>query len=100
MQAFEINLAEIKKDKTVFSKYCRLNEIIKSPYPYPMVTEADCLLTVVQDFHKRVERKKMEVLRSNALVNTEKMIRKLIGLFDTFIISGIKIIWFYRVQVH
>ncbi|WP_300464763.1 hypothetical protein [Desulfobacula sp.] len=84
MQAFEINLTEIKKDKHIFSKFCRLNEIMTSPYPYPLVTEAERLLTDVQDFHKQVEQKKMAVQRSNALVTTEKMIRKLIGLFDTF----------------
>jgi len=48
------------------------------------VTEAERLLIDVQNFHERIERKKMELLRSNALVNTEKMIRKLINLFDTF----------------
>lgn len=84
MQAFETNLPTIKNDKQIFSKYRRLSEIIKSSYPYPLLTEAERLLTDVQVFHQRVEREKMKTLRSNALEKTDKMIRKLISLFDTF----------------
>ncbi len=84
MQAFEINLTTIKNDKKIFSKYRRLSEIIKSPYPYPMLTEAERLLIDVQAFHQQVEREKMKTFRSNAMEKTEKMIRKLISLFDTF----------------
>ncbi len=84
MQAFETNLTEIRKDNNILTKYCRLSEIFKSPYPYPLINEAECLLTDVQDFHQRVEQKKMETLRSKAFAETDKMVRKLISLFDTF----------------
>jgi hypothetical protein len=84
MQAFETNLSTIKNDKQVFSKYRRLSEIIKSSYPYPLLTEAERLLTDVQVFHQRIEREKMKTLRSNALEKIDKMIRKLISLFDAF----------------
>jgi hypothetical protein len=84
MQAFEINRTTIKNNKQIFPKYQRLSEIIKSPYPYPMLTEAKGLLTDVQVFHQQVEREKVKTFRSNALEKTDKMIRKLISLFDTF----------------
>jgi hypothetical protein len=84
MQAFETNLTKIKTDKQIFSKYRRLSEIIESPYPYPMLIEVEGLLVDVQAFHQRVEREKMETRRSNALAKTDKMIKKLINLFDTF----------------
>jgi hypothetical protein len=84
MQAFETNLTKIKNDKQIFSKYQRLSEIIKSSYPYPLLTEAELLLTDVHIFHQRVERKKMKNFRSNALEETDKMIKKLISLFETF----------------
>jgi len=84
MQAFETNLTTIKNDKQIFPKYRRLSEIIKSSYPYPLLTEAERLVTDVQVFHQRVEREKIKTLRSNALEKTDKMIRKLISLFDTF----------------
>ncbi len=84
MQAFETSLTKIKNDKQIFSKYRRLSEIIKSSYPYPLLTEAEQLLTDVQIFHQRVEREKMQTFRSNALEKTDQMIKKLISLFDTF----------------
>ncbi len=84
MQTFENNLTTIKNDKLIFPKYRRLSEIIKSSYPYTLLKEAELLLTDVQVFHQRVERKKMKTLRSKALEKTDKMIRKLISLFDTF----------------
>ncbi len=84
MQAFETSLTKIRNNKQIFSKYQRLSEIIKSSYPYPMLTEAERILIDVQAFHHRVERERMETLRSNAREKTEKMIRKLISLFDTF----------------
>jgi len=84
MQAFETSLTKIKNDRQISLKYQRLSEIIESSYPYPMLTEAERLLIDVQVFHLRVEREKMETLRSNAREKTEKMIEKLISLFDTF----------------
>ncbi|MCF6246618.1 MAG: hypothetical protein L3J69_04570 [Desulfobacula sp.] len=68
MQDFETNLTLIQNDKQIFSKYRRLFEIIKSSYPYPLLTEAEQLLTDVQVFHLRVEREKIKTLRSNVLV--------------------------------
>ena len=84
MKAFETNLTTIKNDKQIFPKYRRLSEIIKSSYPYPMPIEAERLLIDVRAFHQRVEHEKMKTLRSNAVAKTDKMIRKLISLFDTF----------------
>jgi hypothetical protein len=84
MQTFETNLKTIKNDKHISPKYRRLSEIINSSYPYPLLTEAEQLLTDVQVFHQQIEREKMKTLRSNALEKTDKMIRKLINLFDTF----------------
>lgn len=84
MQAFETNLAEIKTDRQMFSKYRRLSKIMESPHPYPLVTEAKRLLPDVHDFHQRIEREKIKRLRSETLEKTDKMIRKLISLFDTF----------------
>jgi len=84
MQAFESILTTIKNDKQIFSKYRRLSEIIKSSYPYSMLTEAERLLMDVQAFHQQVEREKLKTLRWNAMEKTEKMIKKLISLFDTF----------------
>jgi hypothetical protein len=83
MQAFEKNLSEIRNNN-IFTKYCRLSEIFKSPYPYPLIPEAENLLTDVQDFHQRVELKKLEILRSKSFAETDKMVKKLISLFDTF----------------
>lgn len=84
MQAFEINLTAIKNDKKISPKHTKLAEIIKSPYPYPLLTQAESLLTDVHVFHNRVEHEKMKTFRSKALEKTDKMIRKLISLFDTF----------------
>lgn len=84
MQAFETNLSEIRNNNNIFTKYCRLSEIFKSPYPYPLITEAESLLTDVQDFYQQVEQKKMETMRSKSFAETKKMIKKLISLFDTF----------------
>lgn len=84
MQAFEANLTTIKNDKQIFPKYRKLSKIIKSSCPYPLLTEAERLLTDVYVFHQRVEREKMKTLRSSTLEKTEKMIQKLISLFDTF----------------
>lgn len=49
-----------------------------------MLIEVEGLLVDVQAFHQRVEREKMETFRSNALEKTDKMIKKMINLFDTF----------------
>jgi hypothetical protein len=84
MQAIETNLPTIKKNKQIFSKYRRLSKIINSSYPYPLLTEAQRLLTDVHGFHQQVEHEKMETFRSSALEKTDKMIQKLISLFDTF----------------
>jgi hypothetical protein len=84
MQTFETNLTTIKNDKLIFPKYRRLSKIIKSSYPYSLLKEAELLLTDVQVFHQRVEREKIKAFRSNTLEKIDKMIRKLISLFDTF----------------
>lgn len=84
MQAFEANSAEIRKNKAIFEKYRRLSEIMKSSFPFPMVVEAENLLGDVQDLHEEIEHKKILAIRSNALAKTDKMIQKLINLFDTF----------------
>jgi uncharacterized protein (DUF1697 family) len=84
MQAFETNLTAIKNNPQIFSKYQRLSVIIQSAYPYPMLIEAEQLLMDVQFFHEQVEHDKMKAFRSNAMEKIEKMIRKLISLFDTF----------------
>jgi len=84
MQAFKTNLKTIKNNKQIFSKHQRLFEIITSPYPYPLLNEAERLLTDVQVFHQQVEREKIKTLRSNVMEKIEKMISKLINLFDTF----------------
>ncbi len=84
MQVFETNLATIKNDKQIFSKYRRLSKIINSSWPYPLLSEAKRLLPDVHIFHQQVEHEKMKAFRSNALGKTDKMIKKLISLFDTF----------------
>lgn len=84
MQAFKTNLADIKSNKQIFSAHQRLSEIINSPCPFPLIAEAERLLTDVQTFHEQVEREKITAFRSKALAKTDKMIRKLITLLDTF----------------
>lgn len=84
MHAFKSNLSEIRNNNIIFSKFCRLSEIFKSPYPYPLITEAKGLLTDVQDFHQRIEQKKIETLCSKSSSEINKMVKKLISLFDTF----------------
>ncbi len=84
MKAFESNLMEFGKNKQIFSAHQRLSEILKSSNPFPLVDEAEQLLPDVYLFHQQVEREKVETLRSVALERLEKMIRKLISLFETF----------------
>jgi hypothetical protein len=88
MQAFEPNMAAIQKDKQISPKHRRLSEIIQSPYPYPLLAEAEQLLIKVQAFHQRVEREQVNAFRSNAMEKTDKMVKKLISLFDTFESDG------------
>lgn len=84
VQACVNNLDEIKGNEEIYSKYCRLCEIIESPSPYPLVAEAEQLLPAVRAFNRETARKKMERVRSSALEKTDRMIKKLLGLFDTF----------------
>ncbi|MCG8643869.1 MAG: hypothetical protein MI862_29380 [Desulfobacterales bacterium] len=84
MTAFKTDLGEIKKNKQIFSTYNRLLEIMTSPSPYQLVAEAEDLLAGVQNYHLKIQRKKMKTLRSDALAKITKMIKKLSGLFETF----------------
>jgi hypothetical protein len=84
MAAFETSLKEIENDNTISIKYSRLSEILKSLAPYTLIAEAESLLPDVQAFHQCVEQKKMETMRSKAFDGVDKMVKKLISLFDTF----------------
>ena len=84
MQIFKSHPEEIHKDGEILSKYNRLSEIMTSPSPYALVNEAKELLAHVLDFYQQVERQKTEALRGNATEQVNKMITKLIGLFDVF----------------
>lgn len=84
MQAFEVNLPEIKKDPQVSAGYQRLCDIAAAPDPFSLVAEAEDLLPGVQAFHQQIEHRKIDALRKGTLEKTEKMLSKLAGLFDTF----------------
>ena len=84
MQIFETNLAEIGKEEKNIVKYQRFSEILRSSCPYPLVAEAKQLFKEVQALHQRIERKKLSTFRTEAMAKTDKMIRKLLSLFDTF----------------
>lgn len=84
MQAFENNLTELRTDRHIFSVYQRLAEIMSMPCPFPAVAEVERLLPEVYLFHQQIEKDKLEALRTEALATTEKMVKKLIALFDTF----------------
>lgn len=84
MQAFQTNREEIRKDEAVFETYRRLSTILESPFPFLQVEEAKGLLKDVQAFHERIEYKKLLAVRSRAMDRTDKMVQKLISLFDIF----------------
>ena len=84
MKSFEINLPEIKKNISVHSAFSRLLEIMESSHPYPLVTEAEELLPQVEKYHQELEQKKIKTFRKKSLEKIDRMINKLIGLFDTF----------------
>lgn len=84
MSAFKKNRAEIEKDPRVSMKYKRLSEILSLPSPYQLVAEAEKLLPDVRRFHRKLEEEKMIQHRLDAVEKTDKMITKLISLFDTF----------------
>lgn len=84
MQAFQTNREEIRKDEAIFETYRRLSAILESPFPFLRVEEAKGLLKEVQAFHERIEHKKLLAVRSRAMDRTDKMVQKLISLFDTF----------------
>ena len=84
MADFKQNIEIIRKDEQIHAIYRKLNGILKAPCPFDQVEKAERLLPELSAFHHRIEQKKIESLRKACLDKTDKMIRKLSALFDTF----------------
>lgn len=84
MDIFKAHLPDIEKDPEVMAAYRRLHEIMSAPAPFDQVDEARQLLPDVQVYYQEVEKEKLAALRADAASKIEKMITKLIGLFETF----------------
>ena len=84
MEDFQRNIDAIQGNPKMLSIYHELHEILTRPQPFELIEKARQLLPELESFHQQIEREKMESLRKNCLEQTDKMIRKLIALFDTF----------------
>lgn len=84
MADFKQNMEIIREDEQIHSIYRKLNGILKAPCPFDQVEQAERLLPELSAFHHRIEQQKTDRLRKACLDKTDKMIRKLSALFDTF----------------
>ena len=84
MEDFKQNEEMIRDNEQVHSIYRKLTVIRNHAHPFDQIEKAEQLLPELKDFHNRIEQEKTERLRRNCLEQTDKMIRKLSTLFDTF----------------
>lgn len=84
MAQFKANMPQIKTNEAVYPQYRRLEEIIRLKSPYPYLEEARSAFESVLACHREIEQKKLDVSRKMAVAGVDKMVNKLIGLFDTF----------------
>jgi len=84
MEAFNQNMEMIRDNAQAHSIYRKLNGIRNASYPFDQIEKAEQLLPELKAFHNRIEQEKTERLRKDCLRQTDKMIRKLSTLFDTF----------------
>ncbi|WP_020587900.1 hypothetical protein [Desulfobacter curvatus] len=84
MEDFKQNMEMIRDNKQIHSIYRKLKGILNHSHPFAQVEKAEQLLPELKEFHNRIEQEKTERLRKACLEQTDKMIRKLSALFDTF----------------
>ena len=84
MEDFKQNEEMIRDNEQVHSIYRKLTVIRNHAHPFDQIEKAEQLLPELKGFHDRIEQEKTECLRRNCLEQTDKMIRKLSTLFDTF----------------
>lgn len=84
MENFKQNMEMIRNDEEIHAIYRKLKGILNHAQPFNQVETAEQLLPELNKFHNRIEQEKTERLRKECLEQTDKMIRKLNTLFDTF----------------
>ncbi len=84
MEDFRQNMEMIRDNAQVHSIYRKLNVICNHAHPFDQIEKAEQLLPELKNFHDRIEQEKTERFRKDCLGQTDKMIRKLSALFDTF----------------
>jgi len=82
IEEFRTNLTEIKKNSDIFASFTRLTQILTSPSPYNLITEADKLLKIVQSHNDLIVQKMTDAQRIKAISRIDSMIEKLVKLFD------------------
>jgi len=70
---------DFREDQEIFRAYNRLNLILKSVAPYPLVSEAKHLLAKVDRHYTLIIKEKTDKYRSNALFEIDTMIDRLSG---------------------
>ncbi|WP_291459974.1 hypothetical protein [Desulfobacula sp.] len=84
IEKFRVNLTEIKKNSEIFADFNRLTQLLASPSPYNLITEADRLLKTVQKHNDQIVQKRTKAHRMKAISKIEAMIEKLVNLFDSY----------------
>ena len=84
IEDFRVNITEIKKNSEILSKFNRLTQILTSPSPYILLTEADELLKKVEKYNDLIVQKATEAHRMKAMSKVEAMIEKLAKLFNHY----------------
>jgi len=79
---FSENEPELNKNNEAFADFDRLKQILSSPAPYDMISEAYELFEKVRAFNEMIVKEKTDQCRIDALSELDQMIEKKKGLFD------------------
>ena len=83
VEEFSENLHELNKNNEASADFDRLKQILSSPAPYDLTSEAYELLEKVRAFNDLIVKEKTDRCRIDALSELDQMIEKMKNLLDT-----------------
>ena len=83
VEEFSENLHELNENNEAYADFDRLKQILSSPAPYNIISEAYELLEKVRVFNDMIVKEKTDQCRIDALSELDRMIEKMKSLLDT-----------------
>ena len=83
VEEFSENLHELNENNEAYADFDRLKQILSSPAPYNIISEAYELLEKVRVFNDMIVKEKTDRCRIDALSELDQMIEKMKGFLDT-----------------